>query len=80
MTCVPGQCQDQMSSSISDLYTAGGNMCSVPTADEEGAGTTELEHKEKVVQRVGIMPRVGHSANKVAELCRLLRSLCSSVT
>lgn len=60
MTCVPGQCEDQMSSSISDLYTAGGNVRSVPTAAEEGAETTELEHKEKVVQRVGIMPRVGH--------------------
>lgn len=31
-----------MSSSISDLHTAGGNECSVPT-DEEGTGTV-LDH------------------------------------
>jgi hypothetical protein len=46
-----------MGSSISDLYTAGGNVCSVPTADEEGAGTTELRDYFRAQRKSGLESR-----------------------
>lgn len=74
-----------MSSSISDLHTAGGKVRSVPTANEEGTGTSvELRDSFRAGRKSGleimVNAKVGHSGSKEAALCPLPHSLCSSVT
>lgn len=73
-----------MSSSISDLHTAGGKVSSVPSANEEGTGTIELRDSFRAGRKGGLESvdnaKVGHSASKEATLCPLPHSLCSSVT
>lgn len=73
-----------MSSSISELHTAGGKVRSVPTANEEGTGTVELRDSFRAGRKsdleIMVNAKVGHSGGKEAALCPLLHSLCSSVT